>query len=138
MIRLYGRGAELTKFVGRGHVSRAELLETYSSFLLRTATRLVLWELTGARLTGDGDDYGIGELAVMAALLAKGRRTTGRTAIVCGCPEDLRLARTLLPRLRIVGYPIPVKEFTGMETARSWLMEEPTEEGSAPRASATR
>ena len=129
MIRLHGRGGELTTFVGRGHVSRAELLETYSSFLLRTPTRLVLWDLRRAKLTGGGDDHGIWEMAVMAALLARGRRTTGRTAIVCSSSEDLGLARTLLPRLRIVGYPVLVKEFADVQTARSWLMEEPTEQG---------
>ena len=126
MIRLHGRGAELTTFLGSGHVSRAEMLETYSSFLLRTPTRLVLWDLRKAKLTGEGDDCGIWELAVMAALLARGRRTTGRTAIVCGSAQDLRLARRLLPRLRIVGYPVLVKEFADVETARSWLMDEPT------------
>ena len=127
MIRRQGRRAELTTFLCRGHVSRAELLEIYSSFLLRTPTRLVLWDLTRAKLTNAGDDHGAWELVVMAALLARGRRTTGRTAIVCSCPEDLGLARTLLPRLRIVGYPVLVKEFTDVETARSWLMEKPTE-----------
>jgi hypothetical protein len=70
-----------------------------------------------------GHVHGAWELAVMAALLASGRRPTGRTAIVCSCPEDLGLARTLLARLRIVGYPVLVKEFTDVETARSWLME---------------
>jgi hypothetical protein len=138
MIRLHGRGAELTTFVGRGHVSRAELLETYSSFLLRTPTRLVLWDLTRAKLTADGDDHGIWELAVMAALLARGRRTAGRTAIVCSSPEDLGLARTILARLRIVGYPVLVKEFADVEAAMSWLREEPGEQGSAPRTPATR
>lgn len=138
MIRLHAREAELTTFLGRGHVSRAELLETYSSFLLRTPTRLVLWDLTRAKLTGEGDDRGIWELAVMATLLAKGRRTTGRTAIVCSTPEDLGLVRTLLSRLRIVGYPVLVEEFADVATARSWLMEKPTEQVSAPRAPATR
>jgi hypothetical protein len=125
MIRLHGRGGELTTFLGSGNISRAELLETYSTFLLRTPTRLVLWDLTRAKLTGEGD-RGIWELAVMAGLLAKGRRKKGRTAIVCRSSEDLGLMRRLLSRLRLVGYPILVKEFADVETARSWLMGEPT------------
>ena len=126
MIRLHGRQAELTTFRGWGQVSRAELLETYSSFLLRTPTRLVLWDLTRAKLTSGGDDHGIWELAVMAALLARGRRTTGRTAIVCSSSDDLALARKLLPRLRIVGYPVLVKTFADVERATSWLTAEAT------------
>jgi hypothetical protein len=126
MIRLHGTRAELTTFQGSGHVSRAEMLETYSSFLLRTPTRLVLWDLRKATLTGEGDDCGIWELAVMAALLARGGRLTGKTAIVCGSSQDLGLARELLPRLRLVGYPVLVKEFTDVDTATAWLTDEPT------------
>lgn len=125
MISLRGREAELTTFVGRGDLSIPELLEAYSSFLLRVPSQLVLWDFTEAKLTGERDDLAMWRLAVMAVRLAKGRRTTGRTAIVCSCPEDLNHAGTLRTYLRIAGYPVLVKEFVDVEMARSWLMEEP-------------
>jgi hypothetical protein len=124
VVSQHGREAELTTFVGRGDLGAPELLDVYSSFL-RAPSQLVLWDLTGANLTNHHDDLAVWGFAVMVASLAKGRRTAGRTAIVCSCPEDRRLASALIAYLRIGGYPVRVEEFADMETARSWLTEEP-------------
>jgi hypothetical protein len=125
MVSEHGREAEITTFVGRGDLGAPELLGAYSVFV-RGPSRLVLWDLTGAQLTNDQDDVAVWGFAVMVASLAKGRRTTGKTAIVCSCPEDRRLASTLIAYLRIGGYPVRVEEFADTETAKSWLTEKPT------------
>jgi len=130
MISLGGSEAQLTTFVGRGDFTIPEVLDTYSHFVLRAPTRLVLWDLSEAKLTGDRDDLSLWRLAVTAARLTKGRRTRGKSAIVCSCPEDLGQASALRTYLRIADYEVLVKEFVHVETARAWLKEEPTEYGS--------
>ena len=127
MISLGGREAELTTLVGRGDFTIPEVLEAYSHLVLREPTRLVLWDLSEAKLTGDRDDLALWRLAVTATRLTKRRRTRGKTAIVCSCPEDFGQAGTLRTYLRIADYPVLVKEFVHVETARSWLKEDPTE-----------
>jgi hypothetical protein len=126
MISLLGTEGELTTFVGHGDLTPRELLKAYASFLERAPSQLVLWDLTGARLPRNASDVAIWGFAVMTGRLVSGRRVTGKTAIVCSCPGDLGVVHTLLTFLQIAGYPVPVKEFTDVRTARCWLAEEPS------------
>jgi hypothetical protein len=125
MIRLRGGKAELTTFVGRGDLTIPELVEAYSNYMTQSPSRLVLWDLRGGRLTGDTDDLALWKLAEAAVRLAEGRRTAGRTAIVCSCPEDLCHAGTVRRYFAIARYPVQVKEFVDMKMAMTWLVEEP-------------
>jgi uncharacterized protein (TIGR02266 family) len=114
-------GEDLTTFVGRGDLDFRELIEAYQCFVRRAPSRLVLWDLREAKLAGDRGDVAVWNLAVKATRASKGRRTKGRTAIVCSCLEDLNQAGTLRTYLRVVGYPVEVKEFADLASATSWL-----------------
>jgi hypothetical protein len=125
LITLRAREPDLTTFVGRGDISIPEVTEAYLNFL-SVPSPLVLWDLREAKIAGERDDLALWKLAVTAATSSKEHRATGKTAIVCGNPQDFNHAGTLRTYLRIAGYPVQVREFVDIERARSWLKGEPS------------
>jgi hypothetical protein len=126
--RTNSRDPELSIFVARGELVSTDVLVAYEDFLKRGPTRLVLWDLTFATVSGiPADD--VRTLAKQIASMAREHTNPndGKTAIVCGHGLTYATTRMLSTFLEIEGFPRRVAVFRDMKTAKAWLTDEITE-----------
>ena len=127
MVALVGKEAEVTAFVAEGELSATEVLGAYSEFLEGGISRLALWDFSRATLRRI-DSEGIRDLARKVVQVNRGRRSAGKTAVVCGRLVDFGTARMLATHLSIEGYPVEVVVFMDKTAAMAWLAEEESDE----------
>jgi hypothetical protein len=119
------RDGGLSIFMARGEITAAQLLAAYDDFLRRGPTRLVLWDVTNASVSG----IQVEDVRAFVGQLAQ--RVTAhsnheKTAIVCGNDVTFGIARMLGTSLEIEGFPGTIRAFRDLRTARAWLAEEGT------------
>jgi hypothetical protein len=117
MVTLEAKEAELTKFVARGGSPG----RSYDPRLPaeRGPSPLVLWDLTGATLVRVRAEDVLSWQG--RGGLARGRRSMGRSAFVCGRPVDFGLARMWTTYLSLNGYPRS-SGLHGQHSGEAWLL----------------